>query len=791
MPNPLVSATGGNPPFLFDGMTARIFPLRAQYTALERLGDTYLNRGSPVARFRPMLPYVYLSILNYGRMESVSETAAHYGWVSQNEVFFAVPLIWETKRDGRWAFHAYGVVAPFIFVDQPWSIEVGREVYGWPKEEASFQREVNSWASGSPADPENLLTLETQSFATPFAGERPARLPLLEIVRAGPWDTGAYLWKPPLSVENPMWTPLTMIQEWARWWSNAGLREMTMKGPLWMMQTMAGNRGKGPFPPFYTINLKQVRDLERPEYAAYQAITAAPMRCTAINSVGVLGEARMWRGDPTGGYRIKLHRHPAYPIAETLGLMLSSEDLHMEAGDAPARGHTAGVPGNTRLDAFPARLSSPDSAKHSVLTLAPLGPYWMDCDMEYGVGDTVMFRGLMMPDWVPGSLQGHPVATAAEAILPTGAPRPPSVAGPPRYDVTWDSRGVPSPPFYYPKVTVRVLPLAADRQRITDFVQNWGMPGSAGALAPVVPTVFMAVMTSEEMTAESNNLGWWWQKQVAFFIPVQWTPGPDAPDRSEGSVWLLASPLAFADGQMATNVAREFGSYMVRANIVSPPDSWLDHDGPRSGRRHMWLSTEVLPALNVDAEGMERVLLEILEVESGGAPLAPWPRPPMPAFPDPETSFSVLGLRQIRDAHDPDQPAFLEWFTQNLRARPSGAATWQAGAIAAPLELRIHHFPELDIVETFGLACVDSEHAKSPLPGRGWEGARVSVIRPVDPFWFTVDMTHVDNTSYAVKPHARPWFVERKPLPRTTRLDERERERALALYQHLFRGARE
>src|SRR5205823_4274028 len=85
---PLPARPAG-PPFNFDGVTVRVFPLRAHAHALQRLCDTYLNlndQDPDQIQFRPSAPYALLVLLNYGRMSYASESAAHYGWVSQNEV---------------------------------------------------------------------------------------------------------------------------------------------------------------------------------------------------------------------------------------------------------------------------------------------------------------------------------------------------------------------------------------------------------------------------------------------------------------------------------------------------------------------------------------------------------------------------------------------------------------------------------------------------------------------------------------------------------------------------------
>src|SRR5215510_14342247 len=230
------AATQG-PPFSFDGVTSRVFPLRAYAHALQRLCDTYLNLFPEQVYFRPSAPYVLLTLLNYGRMSYSTETQAHYGWVSQNEVYFGVPLDWGRIENGRWRALGAGVVAPFIFVDQGWSIEVGREVYGWPKQPAEFQREVNTWASGSPADRESLLTLATQTFITPYASERPTSVPLVEVDRAAPLSIGPSLWQAPLALDNPWWGALTLWREALRISSAAAIQDAAIDLPM-MLQSM-------------------------------------------------------------------------------------------------------------------------------------------------------------------------------------------------------------------------------------------------------------------------------------------------------------------------------------------------------------------------------------------------------------------------------------------------------------------------------------------------------------------------------------------------------------------------
>jgi hypothetical protein len=265
----------------------------------------------------------------------------------------------------------------------------------------------------------------------------------------------------------------------------------------------------------------------------------------------------------------------------------------------------------------------------------------------------------------------------------------------------------------------------------------------------------MMVTTSEEMSAQVNSAGWWWKRQVSFFVPVIW-------NRNGKDMVALVSALIFADSQLATTTGREIGPDVTRAELYAPPDSWLDHAGPRADRRLLWLATDVLPALDVDAETKQRVLLEVLALDQRVADAAPVAAPL--AAPDPplgEVQLCIIARRQIRDASDPGAVAYDEWFCQNLVSRETGCDGWRFSD--APLEIRIHQYPaELDLVTRLALDVPRLEHSKSGQPGRGWEGSVVNVI-PTRYAWATLDVVHRCNVSLAVRSHGGAWTVPVRP----------------------------
>jgi hypothetical protein len=137
------------PPFQFTGVTARVFPLKANMARLAAFCDAYVNMDIPpeIVHYRPALPYVYLMVLDYGSMSSASMHAQNVGWVAQHEVAFTVPLERWRKENGKLVFKDWACVSPFIFVDDEMSLTTGREVYGWPKVAGTVDASVSLWAS--------------------------------------------------------------------------------------------------------------------------------------------------------------------------------------------------------------------------------------------------------------------------------------------------------------------------------------------------------------------------------------------------------------------------------------------------------------------------------------------------------------------------------------------------------------------------------------------------------------------------------------------------------------------
>ena len=353
--DPRLSALSVSPPLRFRNVKSRVFPLKANISALTTFCDAYLNMDIPpeIVHYAPGLPFVYLLVLNYGNMSTASIEAQNVGWVAQHEVLFLLPLqVWREEA-GELVFKGFTTISPFIYVDDQFSLNVGREVYGWNKVACSIEAAVPLWME-NPQSKLRQLDLGIIDFDKAYAGETQARQQLLQIDLDPPPSFAQF----PLDLRNP-WLPMWSIPSAV---ANVGslLGDMTdaalalrIRGnephrSFASMLAMGGEvvsalrkvlpripplRG-APISPLEcgeptfglpelnldTITLKQFRNPENQGLACYQALIHAPLGCDRLNGIGMLGDLNYLRGDTSGGYSITINQLTTQPIIETLGI---------------------------------------------------------------------------------------------------------------------------------------------------------------------------------------------------------------------------------------------------------------------------------------------------------------------------------------------------------------------------------------------------------------------------------------------------------------------------------------
>jgi hypothetical protein len=704
------------PPFEFKEVVMRNFPLKANFHTLARFCDKYLNLADEFAKFRPAMPFVVLSIVNYGKM---SMEAGNLGWASQNEVLFSVPLEWyERDQRGRLVFRDLAQVSPFIFVDDEDSQVEGREVYGWPKVQGWFSAQINPWVR-HPLNRGELLSVGTNVFDEMFADRRPQLREILAIEEEAP-PTFSVL---PPQADNIL-NPWVSIPKAITGWSGlmATVTEM-LASPAIRGYASIDREGRPELIDSVaetldlftrtlhanTINLKQMRDAANPRQICYQALTNAKMAISQFRRGGMLGDLALLRGDPTGGFRIRLREYSNQPIVETLGL----EVANRVEGAVP------------------------------VAMLNPVMPFWQELDLKYLEGENICCR-TKTTGWRNKDRKGRPPAKGIEGDRQL-------------LFNTMASNGfqVPTGPFRFPEATLRVLPLPADPKKLTCLVHNYlNIKDAHYYFKPWGNYVYMVVTAYGGMSSETADIGDWASRQVDFAVPVRWF------DRKDNLISVgFVSPFTFMDSELATATAREVNGWAAcKAQITTPENSWLGNQGPFADVKPlMEIKAKVLPALNLDQKTELRTIVEVVDgpltfwndhltwkhiADTWGRPL----KAELEQMDAMETSSDFTGLRalaveilgnrapvnqislkQFRDTEEPDSVCYQALVcSETVIDR-----IWDIREIEDRTHVKIHRYPALPIVEMLGLR-VQSRM----LTDQG----EVECLQPMRQFYMKVDL---------------------------------------------------
>ena len=646
-----------SPPFAFSDVTMSVFPLRASLSRLETFCNNYLNQAPHLVQFKPFIPFVYLVILDYGRM---SLQAANMGWVSQREVAFGIPLRWLNMTPDGAEFHDWAFTSPFIFVDNEMSMSTGREVYGWPKLLAKLDPSVSEWVR-DPHGARRVFQVSTKRAAHAYAGEVQDYRPFLSVYQnraAGLFDIppsmdtitkpiqqlsstvagftrlGADLAKTFAGIASDGITGSPVLPDFLdqdtfraqlqperlKSWANpkdwvSGIRDM-----LWSM-----------FPRAYanTINFKQFRDAGDPHATCYQAITSAKMPVKSIARGGLLGPQNMLLGQLDGGFRIDVHSLAGLPIVESLGLEVAEE---READGT------------------------------LVSSLTPVCPLWMQVDMTYGLADTLVWRG-RKDEWTAGAYmealakeraRKEKEASAAAAQTGTdGANPPPSTeeAAAPlgqdqedaedAFDLDYirtmnffnTARGASEAvggAFTMPNASIRVLPIKADHAALDAFVSEYLHVEKHMRFEAWGDYVYLIICDFDQMNSTLNAVAKRRAREINLAVPVKcydWFDDKEYQNFDQDDLRTMAekgarhlvttgfvSAFSFVDDTGTAITASEVaGIPTMGSKIKSPENDWLsiDMSQDRAKRDILDMTAEVLPALMSGAQAQERSIIQL------------------------------------------------------------------------------------------------------------------------------------------------------------------------------------
>ena len=719
------------PPFVFNNLSARVFPLRASLAALQHMCDSYLNFvPREVGRFRAVAPYVYLALLDYGQ---ISEMVDSIGWFAQMEVYFGVPVEWYKVVNGKWMFHDWAVITPFIYVDDDFSVPLGRSVFGFPKTLAKVTKTTSDWLR-DPVAPVTLARVETRVFPELYKKRRLESHVFLEVERDAPMSN----FRIPPDPKGPM-TPWAIAGRLAETMAGFGRDAMSISQSMRIFEPNPGtdpafgaamlNRIMPAFLPggkgftLNSLNLKQFRSASHPHHICYQALTNGRMQMTAFNGSGLLGEERTGLGDMTGGYTIKLHEYSSLPIARTLGL-----EVHRRwRGDH-------GV---------------------DVASFKPVMPFWANLNVKYLAGTNLAWRtGDNI--WYGGN--GEPLELSQD---------PPEEG----FDSTLYNTTVASAvddaitgPFQFTGTTVRVLPLLARRRKLEDFLnENYlkdGLPNGAVSKNgerkrfrlslwsrpdPELPSVegkpiggeyayvYLTATSFGGVTSKTNDVGDWAKYELSFLIPVKFECMLKNGSWKIEGVGLVPAGSFVDDTTAAVTRTEVLGIPTLRANFVRPASVWLQEGELNFDAKQTLLrvEAEVFTAFHVGQQASKHPLLEISSRDDGSV-AGQWESRENPIEwaeklrLELETkkrtaeehldeynrarslALEILGnqvpvalytLKQFRDAADPGKACYQSL----VRVSRIFDEIFDIREIEETLRVRIHDFPSLPLVETLGI----------------------------------------------------------------------------------------
>lgn len=286
---------GSFPPFLAEQARIYGFLLPADRRVLAELCERHFDSPSEGrVRCEPLFGCVLLTFTRIARLHAEEQPYSEVGWASETEATF---WILAPRMHGflpvRWTFFA-----PYIFVDLPWAISQGREIYGFPKEAGSFaQPDAARWhdqpADGPHADRFTLDAFGTEQFGADaeFKMQR-----LLEVERVSAAEPARHFW--------PRYED-----------ASAGLHRFAKQQSM-LRSAFAGLPLLWP-PVGHTILLKQLPAAADGRIAAHQAIIEAGIELRKFRGGGLLH----------GRYQLHLRDLASHPIRRDLGIEPESEAL--------------------------------------------------------------------------------------------------------------------------------------------------------------------------------------------------------------------------------------------------------------------------------------------------------------------------------------------------------------------------------------------------------------------------------------------------------------------------------
>lgn len=256
------------------------FVLKGDVAALQKTCNERLNAPAGGAvRFEPAGPFVILAFNALRTLSSKNEPDSNKGTFSECECALWVPVVDRVQEKSYW-FH------PYIFVDNPFALALGREVYGFPKSLGVFD---------IPDAPDPTKSFSMQTWLLPrYRPEEQGRL--AELVKV----------TPAAAAPGTFWSRLENFEEFVGEIAGVLGEQSTVLGDAELALRTIDDllRRRAPM-----VFLKQFPDAADPTMACYMSLVEAPSSMTEFHQGGLIRTQ----------YEVDFTSCDSHPIARDIG----------------------------------------------------------------------------------------------------------------------------------------------------------------------------------------------------------------------------------------------------------------------------------------------------------------------------------------------------------------------------------------------------------------------------------------------------------------------------------------
>jgi hypothetical protein len=304
------------PPYVARKATLTCFVVKGHLDSLNNLLDRDLNEPSDgEVHYRCATDRIFFVFADIGELTSVDKPDADFGYVAEKEL-----SIWLLAADLTLAAptttHANLVwYLPYVFTDSGQAIATGREVYGYPKQQAEMHIDASqlsasamaiaSYGAGKAATMQPVVTAHSDGGSL----TRPSVAAARDLFsRRDPQEIGIDAGLRPGGSARPS-AEITIAGGLARPPGGAGGVTRSSLGKVLLAGFDMNNTLDQMIQDPRLVFLKQFRDVECPTKACYQAIVEAPI---------VVQQVREAEEIDAGVCTVDIYQYDTHPLASEL-----------------------------------------------------------------------------------------------------------------------------------------------------------------------------------------------------------------------------------------------------------------------------------------------------------------------------------------------------------------------------------------------------------------------------------------------------------------------------------------